>query len=1211
MPRPTRFYHVVALQVPITFNKEGDHDPNGMLYALQGARYPDGKEFDLKANIRALKRLAGQSPQLHPLVRPLVLRACVGERVEILFENQLSTLRAGIHLEHTGFNVQTSDGAAVGRNNDSTVPPKGRTTYIWDLPDGGDLPNGEGVYVFTDMANPSGEEVDGTNLHGLFGMLVVEPQGAEWRNPETGDRIADGLYADVIMPQAARSFREYAVFFHDEVEVHPGGESGHFQAMVQPERLGSSMRHTAHPLTPISYRSEPLNNRLAILERLKQQGKLRDVIGEEQHHSSWAFGDPATPVLRAYRGDPTKIRLVHAGVKETHVFHLHLHQWYAVPEVAASPTIDSISISPQTGVTIEPLFGAGSRQRAFGDVIWHCHLYPHFHEGMWGIWRIHDRLEDGSRTRRYPDGTRIPALHPLPGRVPPRPTADQPGFPLFIPGTYPQKSPQVPWVRDEPPPVGTSYRRPTRLERANFVADPSPGETFVEIGPRREPDRRFHVVGIPVDIIYNQAANWHDPSGHVFVLAEDEEAVRSGRKRPEPLFIRANRGEVVEFRFTNKFPTHFEGDRYDCEQDLSECGLHVHLVKFDPLVADGASVGWNYFSGARPRESLFYRWYVDEEFGSIFFHDHLFAVFRQRRGLFGAMLAEPEGTTFHDPGTDMEIRSGSRAVIKRGDQPLYREFCLAVADFIPMYQGGREINPPPECEDIGEDQGTMGVNYRCEPMHFRGNLAAFWFDSEAFDDPETPVFRTYPGDPIRLRLIQGSHEEQHSFVVHGMRWRQWWKDERSPLRNQQTIGISEAFNFIVDPVYGPGDHLWMFAAADDLWLGCWGLIRSHARRRAGLIPLEGLSQLDHPEHPAQSAPAGVRLRRFEIAAYSVPVLYNERLGHFDPHGLIYRLERHIDPDGRVVEEYDPLDVRNMTPRAYEPLILRCQVGDWIEVRLENRFHWTRWPTPESKPPELPVDRPRTASPRVSLHAHLLRYDVRRNDGSNVGFNIDLTIPPGYFVHQWWHADAAVGPVLLTDWADFRNHRHHGLIGALIVEPEKAEPDRWSGPTAEVRLPDGTRFRELVLLLQDGLRLYDRRLRPVPDPDDDDLDPEDQGQKAFNYRAEPIDRPTWMRLEHPETPLFTVRRDERLVLHLLLGADRARNHSFTVHDHLWPAEPHLGRQSPLIGSVGALSVATTRDLLLWREGSAAGDYAYRSGILRWMLSQGLWGIIRVE
>ena len=63
------------------------------------------------------------------------------------------------------------------------------------------------------------------------------------------------------------------------------------------------------------------------------------MAGEEQHHSSWLFGEPETPVLRAYKGDPARIRLVHGGVKETHVFHLHVHQWRAVPQDTAEPSV--------------------------------------------------------------------------------------------------------------------------------------------------------------------------------------------------------------------------------------------------------------------------------------------------------------------------------------------------------------------------------------------------------------------------------------------------------------------------------------------------------------------------------------------------------------------------------------------------------------------------------------------------------------------------------------------------------------------------------------------------------------------------------------------------------------------------------------------------------------------------------------------------------
>ena len=127
--------------------------------------------------------------------------------------------------------------------------------------------------------------------------------------------------------------------------------------------------------------------------------------------SSRGYGDPAPPILRAYVGDPAKIRLIHGGIKETHVLHLHNHQWRLEAENPVSTIIDSISISLQECYTLDILYGAGSRNRVIGDVIFHCHLYPHFHEGMWTLWRIHDRLEDGCG--KLPDGTPVPPLLPL------------------------------------------------------------------------------------------------------------------------------------------------------------------------------------------------------------------------------------------------------------------------------------------------------------------------------------------------------------------------------------------------------------------------------------------------------------------------------------------------------------------------------------------------------------------------------------------------------------------------------------------------------------------------------------------------------------------------------------------------------------------------------------------------------------------------------
>ena len=130
-------------------------------------------------------------------------------------------------------------------------------------------------------------------------------------------------------------------------------------------------------------------------------------------------------------------------MKETHVFHLHNHQWRLESENPSSTIIDSVSISPQECYTLDILHGAGSLNGMIGDAIFHCHLYPHFHEGMWTLWRIYDRLEDGNG--RLPDGTAVPALLPLRDRVSPQvKDAQHPGYPRFINGEFGERPLQPP-----------------------------------------------------------------------------------------------------------------------------------------------------------------------------------------------------------------------------------------------------------------------------------------------------------------------------------------------------------------------------------------------------------------------------------------------------------------------------------------------------------------------------------------------------------------------------------------------------------------------------------------------------------------------------------------------------------------------------------------------------------------------------------------------
>lgn len=146
-----------------------------------------------------------------------------------------------------------------------------------------------------------------------------------------------------------------------------------------------------------------------------------------------------------------------------------------------------------------------------GDAIFHCHLYPHFHEGMWTLWRIFDRLEDG--TGVYPDGTPIERLLPLKDRpYPPEKDLLHPGYPNFINGEYGERPLQPPLgVLDKD---GKNKIFPTPLELANFVPDFAPGALCSETCPCKDCDdiKVFELAIVQADVVYNRYG-WYDPQG--------------------------------------------------------------------------------------------------------------------------------------------------------------------------------------------------------------------------------------------------------------------------------------------------------------------------------------------------------------------------------------------------------------------------------------------------------------------------------------------------------------------------------------------------------------------------------------------------------------------------------------------------------------------------------------------------------------------------
>ncbi|MGN0427883.1 MAG: multicopper oxidase domain-containing protein [Agathobacter sp.] len=1187
-PNKTRYYEIEAIQIPIVYNHFGDHDPDGLLYVL---KKDAGRIRDC-----ALSNFHQEIPKPCEEVVPLVLRANVGEKIVVTFSHSLDR-PLSIHVQGLQYDVQTSDGANVGFNRDTTT--QHRIVYTW-------YASKEGVYLFHDMGDSTGNE-NGTNIHGLFGAIIVEAAESKWLDPQTGEELESGLFADIYHP-AKPSFREYAVFFHDELEIK--NKDG-----KQP-----TDPHTGLPssTTAISYRSEPMRNRLPLSHDHAD-------TGEDISMSSWVYGDPAPPILRAYAGDPSKIRLIHGGVKETHVFHLHNHQWRLEGDNPNSTIIDSISISPQECYTLDILHGAGSLNRTIGDVIFHCHLYPHFHEGMWTLWRIHDRLEDGTGT--LPDGTLIPPLLPLKDRpAPPKKDACHPGYPNFIQGTFGERPLQPPLGIENPD--GTNKIEPTDLERANFVEDFHPGALYSDTCPccTDEHVKVFEIALVQAKVTYNRYG-WHDPQGRFFVLKSELERhggldayiqkVECQKIHVEPLVIRANAGDCIEIRLTNLLPEMLEGSPFQMETITDIAGYHIHLVKFDTIVSDGAANGWNNIAGARQYETLIERFFANTELHTVFFHDHLYANSHQQHGVFGALIVEEAGATFHHIRTGKELAFGTKAVIRRKDGTAFREFALFVHDFALLFdKDGNALNPP-EVPGSHDDPGVMGINYRCEPMRERlkhHDDPAYVFSSLIHKDPATPILETYPGDEIILRLLDGAHEEQHSFNLTGLSWKKEITDVFSPEVASQTLGISEAFNIHIQKAYRPGDYLYYFGGIDDVWPGLWGILRAYNHVTRHLKPICPPQDSLIPLPPCPTRESVVR--KYEIAAIQRDIPYN-RHGDHDPNGLLFV----------PLEEADAAQKKNYQPK---PLILRANAGDWIEITLHNLFRADD-PIPYFDYPRVPLDKKHRPSMRVSINPQFLWYDPVCDSGINVGYNnMEQTVGVGESKKYLWYADKEYGSCIIQSFGDMRNHRYHGLFGAIIIEPAGAI---WYknfsfaktifDEEAAIVAPGTQRFRECVVLIQNGILMLDKDdvlVKTTSSEEGDDVDDEDTGEKGYNYRSErfanrlkknsQISKIFSSKIHgDPATPLFKAYSGERVIFRTMMPADKPRNVGFCIHGHTWKQQPKdaLSRVIPL---QGAISIGNTFDMELKNGASAPGDYLYRSGSFKWDVESGMWGIFRV-
>ncbi|HEX7150208.1 MAG TPA: copper oxidase [Thermoanaerobaculia bacterium] len=541
-------------------------------------------------------------------------------------------------------------------------------------------------------------------------------------------------------------------------------------------------------------------------------------------------------------------------------------------------------------------------------------------------------------------------------------------------------------------------------------------------------------------------------------------------------------------------------------------------------------------------------------------------------------------------------------------------------------------------------------------------------------DPFTPLLRAYEDDRVQVRILVGAHEEGHNFAINGVKWLFEPSYTDSGWRNSQMMGISEHYEFIIptlprNTIGDKADFLYTTGrATDDLWNGLWGIMRAYRSHQTNLLELPNNPDGNAPVISNQNefngvCPKNAFERNFDVVAVRAAdvlpnstLVYNSRTIRggiiHDPTAIMYvRLS-----------DLDPLTGKLKSGVPVEPLVLRAAAGDCINVTLHNRLPATVPDLPGFNTLPMIVrefnNNQIIPSSHVGLHSQLLLVDVTRDDGQNVGFNPTQTVAPnGQRTYRWYAGDLSIHPTTGVATpvpiefgainlmpSDPIKHAHKGAIGALIVEPQGATWTEDTNMRASATVTAGsTIFRDFVVQFQTDLNLrFGSDNSPIPNLAGFE-DPEDSGQKAVNYRTEPM----WKRFNYapetplevtrtfnfanafanekiggdPQTPVFTATAGQPVRFRLLNPGGHARNNVFALHGHVWRELPYINDsrtigenvKSEFTGTFMGIGPSSHFDVLL-RNGAGGGfrivgDYLWRTQ-QSFMVDGGIWGLLRV-
>jgi hypothetical protein len=551
------------------------------------------------------------------------------------------------------------------------------------------------------------------------------------------------------------------------------------------------------------------------------------------------YGDPKTPLLRAYAGDPVVIRTI--GLNErAEALRIQGHRFRMERFNVDGQLMDTATtgISERFDYILDG--GAGGPLKSPGDYMYYSTRTFALESGAWGIFRVHDRLQSN--------------LKVLPGRTAPSTGS---GFPKQVAATGNTQVTPGP----NPAPAWTSGGSPNTAV-VTSLTNPCPSGA------------RFMNYDVSVFNKTLPTTPFADTGGVIYSLTSDKSAIQAGTKPVEPLVIRANKGDCLNITLRNATTA---GSLYGG----TRVGLDLGKLVRNQQLASGAAVGLNPDTTIAAGQTVVLRYYADQELGTTLFQN-LGSVASLRHGATGMLVVEPQGATWSDSFTNATLgstKTATQAIIRVGSTgPRWREFALLVQTTDQHYSrsivpyidqvAGIGINSPtaanvPAAPVPGAPPGTAGnagsfdkaynyVNYHSEPLSSRlgltANVADFTqvtvigsyanaFSSSGYGEPDTPVVRTYAKDPVVFRVGVGASDQLHSFTIGGhvfpLEPRMWngTTDKRSQLMSARTITAGETLDAEIDSAgsaFGNvGDYLYQDARSPFAEAGIWGIFRVH------------------------------------------------------------------------------------------------------------------------------------------------------------------------------------------------------------------------------------------------------------------------------------------------------------------------------------------------------------------------------------------------